>query len=58
MRSGVVCQAMQTFTSLLALPIQVNFPGSKRAFAFPTSGSTVMLLVMIPNTVPSRGAWL
>ena len=51
---GDVFQLMQTVTSLVMLPSQVNFRASK--FAWPISAAPAMPRANVPMTVPSFGA--
>ena len=55
---GLVFQATQTLTSLLALPIQVYLVASNFAALLPSSGSKPVPRPMMPNAVPSFGATL
>ena len=48
--------ATQTLTSLLALPIQVNFEPSNWAPFWPRMGSKPVPRPIVPNTLPSFGA--
>ena len=54
----LVCQEKQSATSLLMLPIQVNFLASNLALLFPNSGSMKSPRAGRPIAVPSRGATL
>jgi len=57
-RNGEVCQATQTLTSLLRLPIHESLPASMRVASSPNSGSKAMLRSVVPKAVPSAGATL
>jgi hypothetical protein len=54
----VELRAMQTLSSLVTLPIQLNFVMSNLAASMPISGMVTMPRLGAPSTVPSCGETL